>query len=60
MEWVRSRETLHSELNALRKNPHKFEGQKTENIMDYDLTNQKSFFKWQWKVIQDEAKNYYH
>jgi hypothetical protein len=48
------------ELNVLRKNPHKFEDQKTENIMDYDLANQKSFFKWQWKVIQDEAKIYYH
>lgn len=48
------------ELNILGKNPHKFEDRKTENIMDYDLTNQKTFFKWQWKVIEEEAKTYYH
>jgi hypothetical protein len=48
------------ELNILRKNPHKFEDRKTENIMDYDLSNQKTFDKWQWRVIQDEAKTYYH
>ncbi|BFM45642.1 hypothetical protein CFS9_42830 [Flavobacterium sp. CFS9] len=48
------------ELNILRKNPHKFEDRKTENIMDYDLSNQKTFDKWQWKIIQDETKTYYH
>lgn len=48
------------ELNILRKNPHKFEDKKTENIMDYNLSNQKTFDKWQWKIIQDETKTYYH
>lgn len=48
------------ELNILKKNPYKFEVQKTENIMDYDLQNQKTFFKWQWRVIEDETKKYYH
>lgn len=48
------------ELNILKKNPYKFEEQKTENIMDYDLQNQKTFFKWQWRVIEDETKKYYH
>lgn len=48
------------ELNILKKNPYKFEDQKTENIMDYDLQNQKTFFKWQWRVIEDETKKYYH
>lgn len=28
--------------------------------MDYDLNNQKTFDKWQWKIIQDEAKQYYN
>lgn len=28
--------------------------------MDYDLNNQKTFDKWQWRVIQEEAKTYYH
>lgn len=48
------------ELNILKKNPYKFEDQKTENIMDYDLQNQKTFLKWQWRVIEDETKKYYH
>lgn len=48
------------ELNILKKNPYKFEGNQTENIMDYDLSNQKTFYKWQWKVIEEEAKTYYH
>lgn len=48
------------ELNILGKNPHKFEDKKTENIMDYDLNNQKTFYKWQWKVLGEEAKTYYH
>lgn len=48
------------ELNILKKNPHKFEDKQTENIMDYDLSNQKTFYKWQWKVIEEETKTYYH
>lgn len=48
------------ELNVLRKNLYKFEDRMTENIMDYDLTNQKTFYKWQWKAMQEEVKSYYH
>lgn len=48
------------EIIVLRKNIHRFAKQTTENIMDYNLSNQKTFDKWQWKVIQDEAKQYYH
>ncbi|MFC0429172.1 hypothetical protein [Chryseobacterium scophthalmum] len=51
---------FNDEINVLRKNIHRFAIQTTENIMDYDLNNQKTFDKWQWKVIQDEAKQYYH
>lgn len=47
-------------LVVLRKNPHKFIQDKTDNIMDYNLSNQLSLFKWQWEVIRDEAKSYYH
>lgn len=47
-------------LIVLKKNPYKFLDKKTENIMDYDLNNQKTFYKWQWEVIQEEAKTIYH
>lgn len=48
------------ELNVLKKNKIRFIQQTTENIMDYNLNKQNSFDKWQWKVIQDETKMYYH
>ena len=48
------------EISVLRKNIHRFAKQTTENIMDYNLSLQSTFDKWQWKVIQDEAKTYYH
>lgn len=47
-------------ISVLQKNIHRFLIEKTENIMDYDLNNQKTFDKWQWKIIQDEAKQYYN
>jgi hypothetical protein len=43
-----------------RRDKIKFDKKKTENIMDYDLSNRKSFFKFQCKIMQDEVKNYYH
>lgn len=48
------------QLHVLRKNTHKIIKKSTENIMDYDLQKQKSFDKWQWKVISEEVKTYYH
>lgn len=48
------------QLAVLKKNTHKFIKEKTENIMDYDLNNQKTFDKWQWKIIGEESKLYYH
>lgn len=51
---------FNDEIIVLRKNTHRFPIQTTENVMDYDLNKQKTFDKWQWKVIQDEAKQYYH
>ena len=48
------------QLKVMRKNVHRYIKQTTENIMDYNLNNQKTFDKWQWKVISEEAKTYYH
>ncbi|TRX32723.1 hypothetical protein FNW52_16325 [Flavobacterium sp. ZT3R18] len=48
------------QLNVLKKNPYKFLDRRTENIMDYDLLNQMSFYKWQWSVMEQEAKTIYH
>ena len=51
---------FNDEIIVFRKNIHRFAIQSTENIMDYDLNNQKTFDKWQWKVIQNETEQYYH
>ncbi|PWN68978.1 hypothetical protein C1631_012975 [Chryseobacterium phosphatilyticum] len=48
------------QLNVLKKNSHRYIKQTTENIMDYNLRKQITFDKWQWKVIQEETKQYYH
>lgn len=47
-------------LIVQKNNPHKFINGKTDNIMDYNNNTGLSFFKWQWKIMRDEAKNYYH
>ena len=39
---------------------YKFNKKTTENIMDYDLSNQKSFTIWQVRIMQEEVLNYYH
>ena len=39
---------------------YKFNKKTTENIMDYDLSNQKSFTIWQITIMQEEVLNYYH
>ena len=38
---------------------YKFNKKTTENIMDYDLSNQKSFTIWQVRIMQEEVLNYY-
>ena len=45
-------------LNVHYRNLHKFKKEKTENIMDYS-DNRKSYFYWQWKIMQYEIKKYY-
>ncbi len=39
---------------------YKFTKKKTSNIMDYDLSDQKYFFKYQVNIMQDEVTKYYH
>ena len=39
---------------------YKFKEKTTENIMDYDLSNRKSFTIWQIRIMQEEVLNYYH
>lgn len=39
---------------------YKFTKKKTSNIMDYDLSDQKFFFKYQIDIMQDEVTKYYH
>ncbi|WP_165570762.1 hypothetical protein [Chryseobacterium luteum] len=61
------------EKNLIDKNHIKFLRSHTENIMDYwgddancdgtietGITDKKSLNKFQWKIIQNEAKTYYH
>ncbi|MGS2760952.1 hypothetical protein [Sinomicrobium sp. M5D2P9] len=51
---------VEDKIEVINKNPFQFIAKKTENIMDYDLANQKVFFKWQSKVMREETKQYYH
>lgn len=48
------------EIKVIDKNPYKFGKKTTENILDYNLNNRVSFFKWQWEIMKDESKIYYH
>ncbi|QCE42460.1 matrixin family metalloprotease [Psychroserpens sp. NJDZ02] len=45
---------------VLNNNLLRFSKKATENIMDYDLSNQKVFFKWQSDIMKPEVKTYYH
>lgn len=47
-------------LEILRNNKYIFIKEQTENVMDYDLNNQKTFTKWQIKIMQAEVRRYYH
>ena len=36
-----------------------YKGQQTDNVMDYDLNDQKFFNKYQIDIMQSETKKYY-
>ena len=46
-------------LNLYYRNPYIFDKKKTENIMDYS-DNRKSFWKYQWKTMQDDTVKFYN
>ena len=50
---------VRSKLNVHYRNLHKFEQGKTENMMDYYNTR-KSFWKFQWKALQDDITKFYN
>lgn len=47
------------DLNVYYRNPYKFKQGKTENFMDYYNT-EKSFWKFQWKALQDDIIKFYN
>ena len=46
------------DLNVYYKNPYKIKQGKTENFMDY-YNIEKSFWKFQWKALQDDILKFY-
>ncbi|WP_083253309.1 hypothetical protein, partial [Flavivirga aquatica] len=48
-----------SKLNVYYRNLHKFEQGRTENMMDY-YNKRKSFWKFQWKALQDDIIKFYN
>ncbi len=49
---------VRSKLNIYYRNLHKFKQGKTDNFMDYYNTK-KSFWKFQWKALQDDIIKFY-
>ena len=62
-EQIAAHEVLHSIGldHTFEKNSDDFiyEGQQTDNVMDYDLNDQKFFNKYQIDIMQSETKKYY-
>ena len=62
-EQIAAHEVLHSIGldHTFEKNSDDFiyEGQQTDNVMDYDLNDQKFFNKYQTDIMQSETKKYY-
>ena len=62
-EQTAAHEVLHSIGldHTFEKNSDDFiyEGQQTDNVMDYDLNDQKFFNKYQTDIMQSETKKYY-
>lgn len=52
--------SLEEKITILKNNRYKFKEKATENILDYDLNNQKTFTQWQIKIMQEEVQKYYH
>ncbi len=50
---------VRSYLNLYYRNPYMFDKKKTENIMDYS-NKKKSFWKYQWKAMQDDIIKFYN
>ena len=61
-EQIAAHEVLHSIGldHTFEKNSDDFiyEGQQTDNVMDYDLNDQKFFNKYQTDIMQSETKKY--
>ncbi|WP_158976035.1 type VI secretion system tube protein TssD [Cellulophaga sp. L1A9] len=49
---------INSMLYTLNRNQYKFKKTETENFMDY-ANNRKSFWKFQWKALQDDIIKFY-
>ncbi|WP_047790776.1 hypothetical protein [Tenacibaculum mesophilum] len=61
-EWANYKEgykVIRSYLNTYYRNPYIFEKTKTENIMDYSNVR-KSFWRYQWKAMQDDMIKFYN
>ncbi len=62
-EQIAAHEVLHSIGldHTFEKNSDDFiyRGQQTDNVMDYDLNDQKFFNKYQTDIMQSETKKYY-
>ncbi|MRM83150.1 hypothetical protein [Riemerella anatipestifer] len=52
--------SLEEKITILKNNRYEFKEEATENILDYDLNNQKTFIQWQIKIMQEEVQKYYH
>ena len=62
-EQIAAHEVLHSIGldHTFEKNSDDFiyQGEQTDNVMDYDLNDQKFFNKYQTDIMQSETKKYY-
>ena len=62
-EQIAAHEVLHSIGldHTFEKNSDDFicKGEQTDNVMDYDLNDQKFFNKYQTDIMQSETKKYY-
>lgn len=50
---------INSKLYTYNRNPFKFEQKRTENFMDY-YNKRKSFWKFQWKALQEDIMKFYN
>ena len=51
---------INAQLAMYARNPFKFTGQSTNNIMDYDAADRRCFYwHWQWALLQADITAYY-